>query len=78
VLQSCSPTGRWEHGVAPWWELYESRGSRTVLREPRGAIPRGYSPVRSASPSKNGSPTNVYSPYRLQFLVWKELRADRT
>jgi hypothetical protein len=31
-------------GVAPWWELYESRGSRTVLREPRGAIPRGYSP----------------------------------
>jgi hypothetical protein len=44
VLQSCSPTGRWERGVAPCWELYESRGSRTVLREPRGAIPRGYSP----------------------------------
>src|SRR5262249_9886890 len=44
ALRSCLPTGRWGCGEAPWWELYESRGSRTVLREPRGAIPRGYSP----------------------------------
>ncbi len=44
ALQSYSLTGRWGCGVAPGWELYELRGSRTVLREPRGAIPRGYSP----------------------------------
>ena len=44
AIRSCSPTGRWGCGVAPWWELYEPRGSRTVLREPRGETPRGYSP----------------------------------
>src|SRR5215469_12103431 len=44
ALRSCSHTGTWGCGVAPCWELYESRGSRTVLREPRGEIPRGYSP----------------------------------
>src|SRR5215831_16525897 len=44
ALRRCSQPGRWGCGVAPCWELYESRGSRTVLREPRGAIPRGYSP----------------------------------
>ena len=40
----CLRTGRWGCGVAPWWEPYEPRGSSTVLREPRGEIPRGYSP----------------------------------
>ena len=30
-------------GVAPRWVLYELRGSCTVLREPRGESPRGYS-----------------------------------
>ena len=30
--------------MAPRWEPYELRGSRTVLREPRGGTPRGYSP----------------------------------
>ncbi|MDA8224005.1 MAG: reverse transcriptase domain-containing protein, partial [Desulfitobacterium hafniense] len=29
------------------WEPYELRGSRTVLREPWGAIPQGYSPERT-------------------------------
>src|SRR5258708_8919174 len=44
ALRSCSLTGRWGCGVAPWRELYELRGSCTVLREPRGETPRGYSP----------------------------------
>ena len=44
AIRSCSLTGRWACGVAPWWEPYELRGSSTVLREPRGEIPRGYSP----------------------------------
>ena len=30
--------------LAEWWEPYERRRSRTVLRGPRGEIPRGYSP----------------------------------
>jgi hypothetical protein len=46
VIRSCSLTGRWACGVAPWREPYELRGSSTVLREPRGEIPRGYSPPR--------------------------------
>src|SRR5215469_3130214 len=53
ALRSCSLTGRWECGVAPWWELYELRGSCTVLREPRGETPRGYSPHRRI-PVSNG------------------------
>lgn len=32
--------------MAPWREPYELRGSSTVLREARGAIPRAYSPPR--------------------------------
>src|SRR5260370_10644731 len=32
--------------MAPRWEPYELRDSRTVLREPRGGTPRGYSPVQ--------------------------------
>src|ERR1039458_2808732 len=43
-IRSCLRTGRWASGVAPWREPYELRGSSTVLREPRGEIPRGYSP----------------------------------
>jgi hypothetical protein len=30
--------------MAERWEPYESRGSRTVLREPEGEVPLGYSP----------------------------------
>jgi RNA-directed DNA polymerase len=44
ALRDCSLTGRWVGNMAPRWEPYESRGSRTVLREPRRATPRGYSP----------------------------------
>src|ERR1039458_5272120 len=44
AIRSCSLTGRWVCGVVPWREPYELRGSSTVLREPRGEIPRGYSP----------------------------------
>ena len=44
AIRNCSPTGRWACGVVPWREPYELRGSSTVLREPRGEIPRGYSP----------------------------------
>src|ERR1019366_6644493 len=44
VIRSCSLTGRWACGVAPWREPYELRGSSTVLREARGEIPRAYSP----------------------------------
>src|ERR1019366_10495603 len=44
VIRSCSRPGRWACGVVPWREPYERRGSSTVLREPRGEIPRGYSP----------------------------------
>src|SRR6516162_10840025 len=40
VIQNCLLTGTWGWGVAPWWELYESRGSRTVLREAGAAMPR--------------------------------------
>jgi hypothetical protein len=31
----CGRIGRWMDGVAPWWEPYERRRSRTVLREPK-------------------------------------------
>ena len=44
AIRNCGRTGRWACGVAPWREPYELRGSSTVLREPRGEIPRGYSP----------------------------------
>jgi hypothetical protein len=44
ATRSCLRTGRWVCGVAPWWEPYELRGSSTLLREARGAIPRAYSP----------------------------------
>jgi hypothetical protein len=33
AIRSCSRTGRWAGGVAPWREPYELRGSSTVLRE---------------------------------------------
>src|SRR5206468_10769026 len=55
VIPLCSLTGRWVRGVAPWREPYELRGSRTVLRERRGEIPRRYSPGdsgrRTAAPA---------------------------
>ena len=44
AIRSCGRTGRWACGVVPWREPYERRRSSTVLREPRGEIPRGYSP----------------------------------
>jgi hypothetical protein len=44
VIRGCSRTGRWACGAVPWREPFELRGSSTVLREPRGEIPRGYSP----------------------------------
>jgi hypothetical protein len=44
AIPNCLLTGRWARGVVPWREPYELRGSSTVLREPRGEIPRGYSP----------------------------------
>src|SRR5258708_37480654 len=44
ALRSCSLTGRWGCGVAPWRGRVELRGSWTVLREPRGETPPGYSP----------------------------------
>src|SRR6266536_1973179 len=44
AIRSCGRTGSWVCGVAPWREPYELRGSRTVLREARGAIPRAYAP----------------------------------
>ncbi len=44
AIRSCGRTGRWVCGVAPWREPCERRRSSTVLREPRGEIPRGYSP----------------------------------
>jgi hypothetical protein len=34
--------------MAERWEPYESRGSRTVLREPEGEVPLGYSPEGAA------------------------------
>src|SRR6266550_9041513 len=55
-IQGCSHTGRWACGVAPWREPYELRGSRTVLREPRGETPWGYSP-HCALPQPRTSPT---------------------
>jgi hypothetical protein len=48
-IPRCGRTGRWVCGEAPWREPYERRRSRTVLREPRGEIPRGYSPRDSQS-----------------------------
>jgi RNA-directed DNA polymerase len=36
AIRNCGRTGRWVCGVAPWWEPYERRRSRTVLREPLG------------------------------------------
>src|SRR5882724_7212069 len=47
VIRRCSLTGRWACGAVPWREPYELRGSSTVLREPRGEIPWGYSPCRA-------------------------------
>ena len=44
AIRSCGRTGRWVCGEAPWREPYELIGSRTVLREARGEIPRAYSP----------------------------------
>ena len=44
VIQSCLLIGRWAWGVVPWREPYELRGSSTVLREPVGETPAGYSP----------------------------------
>ena len=41
-----SRIGGWVCGPeAGQWEPCESRGSRTVLREPRGETPLGYSPL---------------------------------
>jgi hypothetical protein len=40
--------------MAPRWEPYELRDSRTVLREPRGGTPRGYSPVHWRASRSNG------------------------
>src|ERR1039458_8801155 len=54
VIRSCSLTGRWACGVAPWREPYELRGSSTVLREPRGEIPRGYSPCGASETDGHG------------------------
>jgi hypothetical protein len=54
-LRSCLLTGRWGCGVAPWWELYELRGSSTVLREPRGETLLGYSPQHLRSQRTRGS-----------------------
>src|ERR1035437_1392179 len=56
VIRSCSLTGRWACGVAPWREPYELRGSSTVLREPRGEIPRGYSPHHPGEDGRGGEP----------------------
>jgi hypothetical protein len=36
-------TGRYAMAMAEQWESYESRGSRTVLREPGGESPPGHS-----------------------------------
>ena len=65
VIRGCSLTGRWAYGVAPEWEPYELRGSSTVLREPVGEIPAGYSPrtglaARHRSPAKS----SAAPPYR--------------
>ena len=38
-----------ECGTVPLWEPYERRRSRTVLRGPRGEIPRAYLPVTGTS-----------------------------
>src|SRR5271167_1610861 len=43
--------------MAPRWEPYELRDSRTVLREPRGGTPRGYSPVQVADDESCSRPT---------------------
>ena len=47
--QSSLLTGEWYEPTAGRWEPYESRGSRTVLREPGAAIAPGHSP-RSGKP----------------------------
>src|ERR1035437_1868055 len=54
VIRSCSLTGRWARGVVPWREPYELRGSSTVLREPRGEIPWGYSPCGAGETDGHG------------------------
>jgi len=56
AIRSCGRTGNWVCGLVPWREPYELRGSRTVLREPRGEIPRGYSPChhRQRAPYQTG------------------------
>jgi hypothetical protein len=51
-------TGKWVCGMAPWREPYELRGSRTVLREPWGETPWGYSP-RDRVPPKGGGGTST-------------------
>src|ERR1019366_8728042 len=51
VIRSYSHTGRWACSAVPRREPYELRGSSTVLREPRGEIPRGYLPCDSQSPT---------------------------
>src|ERR1017187_7953428 len=55
VIRSCLLTGRWACGVVPWREPYELRGSSTVLREPRGETPWGYSPCRAVALSGQAS-----------------------
>src|SRR5712691_7414372 len=58
--RSCLRTGGWACVLkAGQWEPCESRGSSTVLREPRGETPLGYSPggslqERVASPLRSG------------------------
>lgn len=47
--------------VAEWWEPYELRGSRTVLRGARGEVPRVYSP-----PSNTPNVSLLPSPWRLK------------
>src|SRR5258707_12283072 len=59
-IQGCSHTGRWACGVAPWREPYELRGSRTVLREPRGETPWGYSPRGACTPHGHPHPNLHY------------------
>ena len=50
--RASSPTGRWACGhEAGRWEPCESRGSRTVLREPGGAIPPGHQHVHTSGPA---------------------------
>jgi hypothetical protein len=65
AIRSCGRTGRWACGVAPWREPYELRGSSTVLREPRGEIPRGYSPCAFGGLSPPRAKGRAYVSLRL-------------